>query len=155
MIVAFTGHRPDRLGENLSAAWISIKEFLIEVRPSLVVSGMAEGVDAFAFDIAYDLKIPVLAAVPWMGHGYSANKKQQEAYLLRLERAVDIVITSPEVTEYNDPSVFFKRNQWMVDLLGDGDVLASVWDGKKGGGTKHAIDYAEKTKKTVRQLKWL
>jgi uncharacterized phage-like protein YoqJ len=149
MIVAFTGHRPERLGEDSAGAWIAIKEFLLEQRPERVISGMTQGVDSLAFDIALELGIPVVAAVPWTGHGIGWTEKQLDEYLKRLERAVEVKVTS-DTQEYR-PWVYTIRDRWMVD---NSDLLVAVWDGVRIGGTWNTIEYSRKLKREPTLLKW-
>lgn len=149
MIVAFTGHRPEGLGDDSAGAWIAIKEFLMTERPERVISGMAQGVDAFAFDIAVDLGIPVVAAVPWIGHGSGWDEQQLSEYLVRLERAAEVKVTS-DFQEYK-PWVYSIRNRWMVD---NSDLLVGIWNGVREGGTWDAIKYSRKLKREPKLLSW-
>jgi len=149
MIIAFAGHRSERLGDDLAGAWIAIKEFLMTERPDGVISGMAQGVDSMAFDIAVDLGIPVTAAVPWVGHALEWPPTLREQYLARLEKAADVRVTS-DVDRYS-VSVYSIRNRWMVD---NSDRLAAVWDGVRDGGTWDAIEYSRKLKREPTFLKW-
>lgn len=149
MIVAFTGHRPEGLGEDLAGAWIAIKEYLMEARPERVISGMAQGVDTFAFDVAIELNIPVIAAVPWVGFGSNWPIEHRDQYLKRLERAALVEVTS-DVTVYN-PGVYYKRDMWMVD---HSDLLIGVWSGVREGGTWNTLEYARKVKRDTKLLKW-
>lgn len=149
MIVAFTGHRPEGLGDDLAGAWISIKEYLMENRPDAVISGMAQGVDTFAFDVALELNIPITAAVPWVGFGSNWPADHRDQYMQRLEKAAKIVVTS-DVTVYN-PGVYYRRDMWMVD---NSDLLVGVWSGIRSGGTWNTLEYARKMKKELKLLKW-
>lgn len=149
MIIAFTGHRPERLGDDAGGAWIAIKEFLMAERPERVISGMAQGVDTFAFDIAVSLGIPVVAAVPWTGHGAGWPAQMLEEYLARLEKAAEVRVTS-DLEEYR-PWVYSVRDRWMVDNSTD---LAAVWDGTRGGGTWQTMEYSRSLKREPRLLKW-
>lgn len=149
MIAAFTGHRSDELGDDLAGAWIAIKEFLLEARPDRVVSGMALGVDSMAFDIAVELGIPVVAAVPWIGHSSNWKVADREAYLKRLDQACEVKVTSD--AEVFGIWVYPVRNRWMVD---NSDVLAAVWNGTHKGGTWDAIRYSRSIGREPRLLKW-
>lgn len=149
MIVAFTGHRPEGLGDDLAGAWIAIKEFLLEAKPERVVSGMALGVDSMAFDIAVELGIPVVAAVPWIGHSGNWPSADRTAYLKRLELASEVKVTSD--TQAFGIWVYPVRNRWMVD---NSDALAAIWNGTTIGGTWDAIQYARSIHKEPKILKW-
>lgn len=146
MILSFTGHRTERLGDDAAGAWIAVHDHISSARPDEVVSGMADGVDTFAFDIALELGIPVCAAVPWIGF---SPKGDRDAYMRRLERASRVVVTSP--TEEFHKGVYLIRDRWMVD---HGDRLAAVWDSVRGGGTWNTMEYARKVGRETVQLKW-
>ena len=149
MIVAFTGHRPERLGDDSGGAWLAIKEFLMAERPDRVISGMAQGVDTFAFDIAIELGIPVVAAVPWTGHGARWPKQQLDEYLTRLEKAAEVKLTSS--AEQYHPGLYSIRDRWMVDNSTD---LAAIWDGVREGGTWQTMEYCRKLGREPTLLKW-
>lgn len=149
MIVAFTGHRPEGLGDDVAGAWIAIKEFLLTERPERVISGMALGVDSFAFDIAVDLGIPVTAAVPWVGHSSNWPAEERERYLKRLERATEVKVTS-DVQDFA-LWVYSTRNRWMVD---NSDLLVGIWNGSHDGGTWDALQYSRRLKREPKLLKW-
>lgn len=147
MILSFTGHRAKRLGDDAAGAWIAIKEHLLKVRPDEVISGMASGVDTMAFDIAVDLGIPIIAAVPWTG--FVPGGDTAETYLRRLERATRVAVVSESPIYHH--GVFNERDRWMVD---NSEQTAAIWDGVKVGGTWYTMEYARKSGRPVEQLKW-
>lgn len=149
MIVSFTGHRPEGLGDDLAGAWIAIKEFLMGSRPERVISGMAQGVDSIAFDIADELGIPVIAAVPWTGYGSLWPQEHQRQYLKRLERAERVHVVSQ--AEIYHQGIEQLRNRWMVD---NSDTLVAVWNGVRKGGTWNCIEYCQKAGRSPVFLKW-
>ena len=149
MIVAFTGHRPTRLKEHLLRTEVAIRKFLEERKPDKVISGMAQGVDMFAFEHAYELGIPVIAAVPWWGHGNNWPKVHREEYIDNLDKAAEVVVVSE--VEMFVPWVYQKRDEWMVDRC---DLLVAVWDGVDGGGTYNTIQYAKKIGRPIEFLEW-
>ncbi len=149
MIVAFTGHRPERLGPKQLRAENAIRKFLEETKPDKVISGMAQGVDMLAFEHAFELGIPAVAAVPWVGHGSKWPGEHQKAYLENLELAVEVKVVC-DVQEYK-PWVYQKRDEWMVDNC---DLLVAVWDGTKDGGTYNTIKYAKKIGRPIVYLDW-
>src|SRR6478735_3139250 len=139
MIVAFTGHRPERLGDNMSRAEQAIVKYLEEKRPSKVISGMARGVDLFAFTHSIRLGIPAVAALPWFGHGSNWPDEHKKAFYELLEKAAHVEVCS-DVEEYK-PWIYDARDRWMVD---NSEELEAVWDGVASGGTYNTIKYAEK-----------
>lgn len=143
MIVAATGHRPNKIGgyewEAPQRVWVrqQIKQSLIELRPDKCISGMALGVDQdFAF-ICATLGIPFTAALPFIGQENRWPASSQKFYEWLLERAADVVVVSPGEYSANKMQV---RNEWMVDHC---DILLAVWDGSDGG-TGNCIRYAQK-----------
>src|SRR6185436_11792631 len=94
MIVAFTGHRPDKLGGYDLPNPIYIKvcqniaEHLKLLKPDKTISGMALGVDQWAAYISYKLRIPFIAAIPFEGQQTRWPRKSQNTYikLLNLDR---------------------------------------------------------------------
>lgn len=148
MTVAFTGHRPDKLGGYLVPNKIynfvcsRIKETLIELRPSKIITGMALGVDQWAANIAIELSIPFIAAVPFDGQERAWPDHSQEFYHSLLKNAEEkIVISKGSYAAYK----MQVRNKWMVDHC---DILVAVWDGSNGG-TKNCVNYAESIGKKI------
>lgn len=86
MIVAFTGHRPEKIGgyklpnPTYLHVYKEIESTLKKLNPDKVISGMALGVDQIAAYIAYKLKIPFIAAVPFEGQEKAWPFKSQHIY---------------------------------------------------------------------------
>lgn len=153
MIVAFTGHRPDpKLGgydeSNPIAVNVKtrIKQVLLDLKPTKVISGMALGVDQMAAKICIDMKIPFIAAVPFKGQECKWPKSSQEYYGWLLDHAEEIKVISEG--SY-DPVKMHKRNEWMVDNC---DILIAVFDGTPGG-TASCVRYAERQRKDIRFIR--
>lgn len=145
MIIAATGHRPNKLG----GYGFEIQQRLIEVARDYltfesalaphgleVIIGMALGWDqAFAF-AAYDLKIPYIAAVPFHGQEKLWPEQARATYRKLLDRAAHVHIICDGDFE---PWKMQRRNEWMVD---NSDRLCALWNGT-GGGTANCVRYAE------------
>jgi uncharacterized phage-like protein YoqJ len=153
MVVAVTGHRPNKMyGYDLyDARYIKIKnemkQFLIEKKCTVGISGMALGIDQlFALAIielkeeGYDIQL--WCAIPCRNHSCKWPKHAQELYQKILERADKVVYVSEE--NYA-PYLMQKRNEWMVDRI---DELLAIYNGTPGG-TKNCIDYAKKLGKPI------
>jgi uncharacterized phage-like protein YoqJ len=147
MIVAFTGHRPNKLGGyNLPnptyiKVCLEIDKHLRELKPEKVISGMALGVDQWAANIAIKLQIPLLAAVPFEGQEKKWPEHSRIIYQKLLAKASEMVyVCSPGYSN----SKMQERNKWMVDQC---DILIAVWDGT-AGGTGNCVKYAQSVKKT-------
>lgn len=148
MIIGFTGHRPDKLGGYKVPNPIYIKvcneieRLLKELQPEKIISGMALGVDQWAAYIAFKLKIPFVAAVPFEGQEIKWPAKSQELYHKLLNKASEVVVVSGGTYSASKLQV---RNRWMVDYS---DKMIAVWDGTPGG-TANCINYAESVKKEI------
>jgi uncharacterized phage-like protein YoqJ len=147
MIVAFTGHRPERLKDRVNEVYSAIQAFMLEENPSLVISGMAQGVDQLAAGWARALQIPWIAAVPFRDQYTRWPQVHQDMYKKLLESAQRIEV----ISESYSRDVYQKRDEWMVDNC---DKLIAVWDGIKAGGTYNTIKYAEKIGRPIRFLEW-
>ncbi len=143
MIVAGTGHRPDKLGGydhyNPIRSWIreEIKVAFEFLKPTRVISGMALGFDQDLATVCIEMAIPFTAAIPFVGQEDAWPAHSRKYFDWLLERADEAVIVSPG--EYSA----FKmqvRNEWMVNRC---DWLVACWDGSNGG-TGNCVDYAIK-----------
>jgi uncharacterized phage-like protein YoqJ len=151
MIIAFTGHRPDKLGgyKLPNPTYIKVCReidwLLTELQPEKVITGMALGIDQWAASVAYKLGIPFIAAIPFEGQEKAWPEKSQQTYRLLRRLATEEVIVSPG--EYTAAKMR-TRNQWMVDNC---DSLIAVWDGSSGG-TGNCIQYAKSVNKKIYQI---
>ena len=148
MIVGITGHRPSKLGASydLNApirVWIreQLYKQLVDLRPSLAISGMAIGVDTDFVLTCLALKIPYVAAVPFHGQASRWRQPDQELYKKLLSTAHSVKV----ISESYSPEAFQLRNQWIVDNC---DTLIAVWNGS-AGGTGNAVRYAESIHKPL------
>lgn len=139
MIIAATGHRPDKLGgygQNVHNKLVKLAtKYLILKKPTKIISGMAIGWDQ-AFAIAgVNLKIPVLAAIPFAGQESKWPDRVKDNYAELLSNCSEIKI----VCEGGYAAwKMQKRNEWMVDNC---DRLVALWNGSPGG-TGNCIKYA-------------
>lgn len=151
MIVAFTGHRPDKLGgyklpnDTYIKVCRDIDWLLKELNPEKVISGMALGVDQWAAHIAYKLGIPFVAAIPFEGQELAWPEASQKTYRILRKFASEEVIVSPGGYSADKMQV---RNIWMVDNC---DSLIAVWDGSKGG-TGNCVEYARSVDRKIYQI---
>lgn len=140
MIVAATGHRPDKLGGY--AHWdperaISMgMRYLTLLRPTRVISGMAQGWDQAVAIAAVRLAIPFDAYIPgpWQADAWPPAARRQYEELLWL---ADRTVTCSPATRY-EPAAMQVRNIAMVNAA---DLMLALWDGSHGG-TANCIDYA-------------
>ena len=141
MIVAGTGHRPEKLGgyaEAVSTRLFDLaRAVLVREAPSKVISGMALGWDTALALAALDLGIPLVAAVPFAGQERKWPAPSQEIYRAIIARAEVVIVCEGGYA----PWKLQKRNEWMVDRA---DRMLALWDGNIGGGTANCIVYAER-----------
>ena len=149
MIVAGTGHRPNKLGgyswESRNKVYRVAAEWLQVNRPSKVISGMALGWDQALALAAVRNDIPLVAAVPFREQPKAWPAASQAEYY-------DIIDEAEEIVYVCDPGYapwkMQKRNEWMVD---NSDTVLALWDGSDGG-TGNCVKYAGKVNKPIINL---
>lgn len=152
MIVAFTGHRPDKLPNKETGYTLpnpmynyvcqEIEKALKELKPEKAIIGMAIGVDQWAANICIKLGIPFVAAVPFRGQESKWPSSSQKIYKKLLDKASEIVVLSSATYA---AGLLQRRNEWMVDNC---DKLIAVFDGS-AGGTGNCVNYAKKVNKEI------
>lgn len=156
MIVAGTGHRPDKLG-----GWDNVNAFrktvdvavtaLEEQDPLGVVSGMAAGWDLALAHAAMELDIHLLCAVPFSGQEKRWSRYWQQLYKEAMDYATEVrVLFEPDIAvKHEVVRALHGRNIWMVEYIKskNGKILA-LWNGTKGG-TAHCVRSAERAGVTV------
>jgi uncharacterized phage-like protein YoqJ len=142
MIIAFTGHRPQKLGgyklpnPTYLRVCQGINKHLRTLQPDQIISGMALGIDQWAASIACKLHIPFIAAIPFEGQELAWPQESQKTFrLLRKLASEEVIVSEGGYAAYKMQI----RNEWMVDHC---DKLIAVWDGTKGG-TGNCIEYAQ------------
>jgi uncharacterized phage-like protein YoqJ len=151
MIIAATGHRPDKLGGYGRETVIRCKQLALEhfqllpVLPSRVISGMALGWDTGVAFAALALRIPLTAAVPFAGQEQRWPEESQRTYRTLLEAADQVVTVSPG--GYTAAKMQ-RRNIWMIN---NADHVLALWNGSDGG-TANAIEFAIQTEKPTTNL---
>lgn len=150
MVIAVTGHRPDKLGREYNmkgpySDYIS-NEFdkIIEAyKPKQGISGMALGVDTLWAIACLYHNIPLIAAVPFEGQESAWPDSSQRVYRQIIEHAeVSVVyVCEPGYEAWK----MQRRNEFMVNEC---DILLACWDSSPGG-TANCVKYAEKVKKQI------
>jgi uncharacterized phage-like protein YoqJ len=151
-IVAFTGHRPDKLPNKETGYKLpnptyihvcqQIEKTLKELQPEKVISGMALGVDMWAANIAYKLSIPFIAAVPFLGQEKAWPESSQKTFHNLLNKAAEtVIVCEGGYAAYKMQT----RNCWMVDRC---DKLIAVWD-ETPGGTGNCVSYAKSINREI------
>lgn len=146
MILAATGHRPDKLGGysieiEAGLMMLAVKHIKI-LKPTEIISGMALGWDLAVAEAAVFLDIPFLAAVPCNGQSAKWPPEHRAVYSALLAKAKSIKIVSPG--GYADWKMA-ARNKWMVE---NADHILALYN-NKGGGTANCIREARRREKPI------
>lgn len=152
MIIAGTGHRPDKLPDketgyilpNPTYNYIcqEVEKILLQYKPDKVISGMALGFDSYLANVAIKLGIPVIAAVPFVGQEKFWPEKSQRMYNKLLNKCSEVIIVSEGGYSAHKMQL---RNIFMVNKC---DILIACHDDSKGG-TFNCIKYAESINKQI------
>ena len=142
--IAFTGHRPPKLGLTWEGQGQRDLDIITQMamtlelqRATVVISGMALGIDQLGARAALRLGIPFDAYCPFPGQAAMWSHGCQETYYSLLEQARRVIYTQPIYSI----TAFQTRNEQMVDVA---DWLFAYWDGSPGG-TANCIEYAKTT----------
>lgn len=135
MLLAVTGHRPQRLKgqEKLIKEWA--KKQLIRLQPLVVYDGMAQGADQIIAIAAKELGIPIICCYPFPKKNYHPIERQ-------IINNNQIIFTSSKYSK----QAYVIRDKFMVDHC---DILLCVWDGIGIGGTFLTRNYAIQKNKEI------
>ena len=149
MIIAGTGHRPDKLGgygdevkhalDRVATSWLASN------RPAGVISGMALGWDQALARAAISLGIPLLAALPFKDQDCKWPARSREDFADILGKAMQVVVVSEGGYSAHKMQL---RNEYMVDKC---DSLLALWNGAPGG-TANCVSYANRVGRPVTNL---
>ena len=141
LILAVTGHRPDKLGGYGPQARNRLEDFAVGIlavrQPALVITGMAQGWDQAVAAACRTLCIPYHAAIPFRGQEKMWPAEGQNYWRGLLTDAVGQTIVCPG--NY-DPRKMQTRNEWMVDRC---TKVLALWNGSSGG-TSNCVAYARR-----------
>jgi uncharacterized phage-like protein YoqJ len=144
LYIAVTGHRPDKLGGYNESNPIAVavkrhmKEYLGKFNPeeTMVISGMALGVDQWWAETAIELGIPFIAAIPFFDMEHQWPQSSKDRFNRILKCASDVTyICKPGYEAWK----MQERNKWMVNYC---DELVAYWNGS-AGGTANCVQYAQ------------
>lgn len=146
MILAGTGHRPDKLGGYSSLIQKELQKLaeqeIYRLKPSLVITGMAQGWDQALGWAAKAQCVPFHAYIPFVGQENVWPDATQDRYRELLSYAAQIVVCSPGGYSATKMQT---RNMRMVDDCTD---LIALWDGSPGG-TANCLVYARFKKRPI------
>lgn len=139
MNVGITGHQKRR---GLNWDWVAVQmrdqlRQLGDVRHAY--SSLAVGADQIFATAALDMRIPVVAVIPFKEYERFFSRQELVRYRDLFEHCEQIVLdsgaSSPE-------QAFLEAGRYIVD---HSDLLIAVWDGARSeglGGTADIVDYA-------------
>lgn len=135
MIMAVTGHRPQRLKgqQKLIKKWAI--EQLTYFHPSVIYNGMAQGADQIIAIAAKELGIPIICCYPF-----------PKQYFHPIEQWIMENNQTIFISPYYSQESYYIRDCYMVD---HSDILLCIWDGVGGGGTFLTRNYAIKKNKKI------
>lgn len=145
--LAGTGHRPEKLGgyseDNFKKLVSIAEEWLKKIKATKVISGMALGWDQALAQAAINLKIYLIAAIPFTNQDKVWRSESKKYYNELLSKASEVI----NVSGMDDYKVEYmqRRNEWMVDNC---DILLAMFDGTSGG-TANCMKYAETKNKKI------
>ncbi len=150
MIIAITGHRPNKLNNEYDLKgptserikWEIHKTLLLE-SPSKLISGGALGIDQLFIQIGIELGIKIDVYVPCKNQEKMWPQSSKNLYNSLINNNLCTKIMCQN-TEY-DSGCMERRNRMMVNAA---DKLIAVFDGSKGG-TYNAVQYAKKIDKPI------
>jgi uncharacterized phage-like protein YoqJ len=146
MRLAVTGHRPDKLGGYKTDVYRRLRQLakrkIEELKPELVLTGMALGWDQAVADACVDLGVPFEACVPFNGQEKIWPDKSKLHYKELLMLAKEVIYVCEPVFA---PWKMIRRNEYMVD---NSDHLLALWNGTDGG-TGKTCKYALKVGREI------
>lgn len=139
MIVAATGHRPEKLGGYGMTVQANLfrlaRGWLETAKPKAVISGMALGWDTAVARAALDAGVLLTCAIPFAGQASRWQPEDRAEYFRILRTAYCVHYVSEP--GYSAAKMML-RNRWMVDAA---DAVVALWDGTDGG-TANCVRYA-------------
>lgn len=168
-ILAFTGHRPQRMGgfnpDNPTARWVRAQLAdaigrAIRARFRTFIAGGALGFDYWAAGVVLDQQQQLILALPFAGHDQRWNDQSRKelAALIQRTQAAGGEVRYISALGYS-PNKLTVRDRWMIDHA---HAIIAGWDGAQRGGTWNAITYACNVQRpifginhTTRTAEWL
>lgn len=154
--IAITGHRPHKLGNeyNYDGKYTSyIKKEIIKIIDSydrektVLVTGMALGTDTIFALLGLELGFNLEAALPCEGQEKLWVEKSQKLYksILSKDKVKTILVNKGGYYSYK----MKLRDEYMVDNC---SKLIAVWNGLRGGGTYHTVNYARQIGRDIEYI---
>lgn len=139
MIAGITGHR--KLEHSPDSIKKVLKDQFELFGVKKVVTGMALGFDTIAAQLAVEMKIPFVAALPFVEQAKLWKESDIEIYMDLLDKASDIYIQPDTYDKNRIMAGYFGRNNWIVS---QSNILFAYMINDKDGGTAHTFKTAVK-----------
>lgn len=145
-IVGITGHR--RLKHPVEDVKSLVRQKLTEIRPSLVLNGMAIGFDQLVAEVCVELNIPYLAAIPFIGQDKLWPPAIKDRYRELITKAHSVKIIS---SGHYEAWKMHARNKYIVD--NSSELLCYVEDeAAEFGGSVSCMKYAKSKEKNITNI---
>ena len=145
LVIGATGHRV--LTHNIVEIKEELKKIFIQEQPNKVISGFALGYDILFIEVALELGIPFIAAIPFVEQAVKWPEKERQQYLYLLSKAKDIYISPETKTGNKIYTGYFERNLWICK---NSDMIVAYFNPNiKNGGTFYTVNQALKSNKKV------
>lgn len=152
MIIAATGHRPDKFpcGYKQHDPWLlSLKTRLMDwfdcnrYQIDGVITGLALGWDMMVADTALQFNLLLHSYIPFPGQENSWPDKSKKHYNYLLNKSSNVILVSNSYA----PGAYHKRDRAIVD---NADVvIALLSNTKESSGTLYTVNYAAKKNKQI------
>lgn len=158
--LALTGHRPTKdkkTGKSKLWGWNmsdphykyvkqKLAEYCVEHDIDTIISGMALGFDQLGAEVALELGLNLVAAIPFENQDSEWPEKSKRHFHDLLSKAKLVVNVSGE-EEYKR-QYMQDRNEWMMN---NADEVFALYDGSSGG-TDNAVRYANRIEQPIHIL---
>ena len=152
MIIAGTGHQPDKLGgydfyneKGLSRLTDLAVAAIKRYKPEKIISGMALGWDTGLALGAIRASVPLIAAVSFKGQELKWTPEQQKTYRFVLEKAQEVVVVNKNP---HAPLAMQHKIEFLVEWC---DMVLALWNGSHGDAY-NILKYAHTRKRPVFNL---
>ena len=136
IVLGVTGHRDlQHTEEEIKKVF---KEKLLELKPSLVNTGMALGFDILAAECCVEVGIPFRAVLAFPAMHERWRVLEQERFNNLLKQAVEVVSISPK---FLNKYVYIKRDKWVVE--NSDEIVSYLSPEADSGGTFFTVNYAK------------
>jgi uncharacterized phage-like protein YoqJ len=114
MVITGFGHRPDEVGDysidTLAKLTCFVSDTLVQLGATKVISGMGLGLEQAMALAALELKLPLIAALPFDGMEKMWPERSQQLHRTILKDAANIHTITPSAF-----TPFATRDRWAVD----------------------------------------